>query len=215
MPLLEPAPAAPSDRTIVRRHRERARYDRAEVHTILDEALLVHVGFTTSRGPVVLPMAHVRIEDTLYLHGAPANAMLGNALRGGEICVTSTLLDGLVLARSAFHHSMNYRSVVIFATAKEVTDGDEVRLASRALVDHLVAGRSELVRAPSDAEVRRTRFVSIPIEESSVKVRRGGPVDDEGDLASAVWAGDLPLRLEAGAPNPAAGVTAPWPHSTG
>jgi nitroimidazol reductase NimA-like FMN-containing flavoprotein (pyridoxamine 5'-phosphate oxidase superfamily) len=203
-----------TDRTTLRRHRERGSYDRELVHAILDEALVAHVGFTSEHGPVVLPMVHARIGDDLYLHGARANALLG-ALKGGvPTCATVTIVDGLVLARSAFHHSMNFRCATVFGVATEVTDPAEVRHASTALVDHLVPGRGELVRAPDDGEVRRTLFVRLPIDEVSAKVRTGGPADDEADLALDVWAGHLPLTTTAGTPMADVGVSVPWPHAS-
>ena len=202
----------PTPRTTLRRHRERGSYDRTTVHAILDEALVAHVGAAGPDGPVVLPMAHVRIDEVLYLHGARANALLTSLVVGSPVCVTVTLLDGLVFARSAFHHSMNYRCVTVFGEAEVITDPDEVRRASLALVDHLAAGRGESVRVPSDAELRRTLFVRIPLDACSAKVRHGGPADEPTDLDQPVWAGELPLSLVAGPPIPDAGVTADWPH---
>jgi nitroimidazol reductase NimA-like FMN-containing flavoprotein (pyridoxamine 5'-phosphate oxidase superfamily) len=205
---------SPTGRTTLRRHRERARYDRDLVHAILDEALVAHVGFTSEHGPIVLPMVHARLGDDLYFHGARANALLGALKDGVPACATVTIVDGLVLARSAFHHSMNFRCVTIFGVATEVTDPEEVRRASTALVDHLVPGRGDLVRAPDDGEVRRTLFVRMPIDEVSAKVRTGGPVDEEADLALDVWAGHLPLETTAGPPVADVGVSAPWPHAS-
>lgn len=202
----------PTKRTTLRRHRERGRYERELVHAILDEALIAHVGFTTSHGPVVLPMVHARIGDDLYLHGARANALLGALKDGVPACVTVTIVDGLVLARSAFHHSLNFRCVTVFGIATEVTEADEVRRASAALVNHLVPGRSTLARPPDDGEVRQTLFVRMPIEEVSAKVRTGPPVDEEADRSLDVWAGQLPLELVSTEPIADLGVSSVWPH---
>lgn len=189
-----------TDRTTLRRKKERGRTDRALLDAILDEALLAHVGFTAEHGPVVLPMTYVRLGDDVYLHGAAGNAMLRSAAGGVDVCVTVTLLDGLVLARSAFHHSMNYRCVVLFGRAERVTDPAELRAMSAALVDRMSPGRSAEVRPPTDDELRATLVVRLRIDEASVKVRTGGPVDDEDDLALPVWAGVVPMRLVSGEP---------------
>jgi hypothetical protein len=197
----------------VRRLRERGRYDRAAVHAILDEGFVCHVGFAGARGPVVIPTAYARDGDDLYLHGAAGNAALAALRTGSPVCVTVTLVDGLVLARSAFHHSVNYRSVVVFAVATEVTDLEEKRRALEAVVEHIVPGRGADARPPSDIELRTTRVVRLPIDEASAKVRTGGPKDDPEDMGMAVWAGEVPLRLAPGVPiaDPAipAGVEAP------
>jgi nitroimidazol reductase NimA-like FMN-containing flavoprotein (pyridoxamine 5'-phosphate oxidase superfamily) len=200
-------------RSRVRRHAERARYDRATVHAVIDEAYLAHVGFVVDHRPSVLPMTYGRVDDVLYLHGAAGNAML-KAADGADVCVTITLLDGLVLARSAFKHSMNYRSVVLFGTAARVTDEREQRLALDAIVDHSVCGRSVVARPASPSELRATAVLRLAIHEGSVKVRAGGPADDEADLDLAVWAGWVPLRVVAGEPvqvagQPADGLTPP------
>ncbi len=207
-----PTDYEPTPRTTLRRHRERGSYDRTTVHAILDEALVAHVGAAGPDGPVVLPMAHVRIDDELYLHGARANALLTSLVVGSPVCVTVTLLDGLVLARSAFHHSMNYRCVTVFGHAEEVTDAAELRRAALALVDHLVPGRGESVREPSRSELRRTLWVRVPIDTCSAKVRSGGPADEESDQDHPVWAGELPLSIVAAQPQPDAGVTIPGPR---
>lgn len=190
----------PTERTTLRRKRERGRFDREFVNHVLDEGLVCHVGFATDRGPVVLPMAYARIDDRLYLHGAARNEMLRHLARGTEVCVTVTLVDGIVFARSAFHHSMNYRSVVLFGSAERVTEPDEMRAATTALLDHLAAGRSGDARQPTDDELRATLMVRLAISEGSAKVRTGGPIDDADDLESAVWAGELPLVTVAGEP---------------
>lgn len=189
----------PTDRTKVRRLAERGRYDRATIHEVLDEAYIAHVGFVVDGEPRVLPMTYGRIDDVLYLHGAAGNAML-RASSGAEVCVTVTLLDGLVLARSAFHHSMNHRSVVLLGTATKVDDDAEKRRALDAVVEHVLPGRSQVARPTSDAELRKTLVLRLPIEEGSAKVRTGGPVDEPEDMDLPVWAGVVPLRLVAGAP---------------
>jgi nitroimidazol reductase NimA-like FMN-containing flavoprotein (pyridoxamine 5'-phosphate oxidase superfamily) len=192
----------PTPRTTLQRHPERGSYDRALIHAILDEALVAHVGFSQDGQTFVLPMSFARDGDRLYLHGGAASRTLA-ALRGGApACVTVTLLDGLVLARSAFRHSVNFRSVVIFGVAREVDGRDAKRAALRAIVEHMVPGRSADVRAPTDAELDVTAVVWLPIDEASAKVRSGPPVDLESDLPQACWAGVIPLRLEPGAPVP-------------
>ena len=188
------APEAPSARARVRRLAERGRYDRAEVEAILDEGFVCHVGWVGETGPVVIPTAYGRIGDHLYLHGAPANATLRHASPGVPVCVTVTLVDGLVLARSAFHHSINYRSVVIYGTGVEVTDDEEKRAALAAVVEHIVPGRGADARPPTTSELRATRVVRVPLHEASAKVRTGGPKDDPEDLDLPVWAGQVPLR---------------------
>ena len=198
-------------RTTIRRHRDRGSYDRSLMFAILDEALVCHVGFVSEHGPLVLPMAHVRIGDSLYLHGALANAMLRTLIEGGDACVTVTLLDGTVLARSAFHHSMNYRCVTVFGSATRVTDHDEIIKVSRALVDHVAPGRSGDMREPSVAEIRKTLFLRLPISEVSAKVRSGGPIDEPEDYGLPVWAGAVPLVLTRGKPVADDGVDIPLP----
>lgn len=189
----------PTDRTTLRRKAERGRFDRVTVEEILDEAFIAHVGVVVDGEPRVLPMTYGRDGDVLYLHGAPANAML-RAATGAEVCVTVTLLDGLVLARSAFHHSMNYRSVVLLGVATKVEDEAAKRRALDVIVDHSVPGRSQVARRPTDVEVRTTLVLRLPIDEGSAKVRTGGPIDDPDDLQLPVWAGVVPLRLTPGAP---------------
>jgi uncharacterized protein len=189
----------PTDRTRVRRLAARGRFDLATVHAVLDEAFVAHVGFLLDGQPRVLPMTFGRDGDVLYLHGAVGNAML-RASAGAEVCVTVTLLDGLVLARSAFHHSMNYRSVVLLGRATKVDDPDEKRRAFDVIVDHTVAGRSAVARPANASELRQTLVLRLAIEEGSAKVRTGGPIDDEADLDLPVWAGVIPLRLVPGPP---------------
>ena len=188
----------PTERTTFRRKKERGSYDRTLVDDILDEGLLCHVGFGVDGSPFVLPMAYTRVEDALYLHGATGNRMLRYLAQGAQVCVTVTLLDALVLARSAFHHSLNYRSVVLFGTTERVVDDDEKRLASNALLEHLVPGRSAGTRPPSDDELRSVLMIRMPISEGSAKVRTGGPIDEPEDLEEPFWAGYIPLTVVAG-----------------
>jgi nitroimidazol reductase NimA-like FMN-containing flavoprotein (pyridoxamine 5'-phosphate oxidase superfamily) len=184
-----------TERTTLRRLPDRGNYDRAVIEAILDEALICHVAFVVDGKPVVIPTIHTRAGQTLYFHGSVASRMLRTLREGVDTCVTVTLLDGLVLARSAFHHSMNYRSVVVFGRAREVTDRDEKLRALDALVEHVVRGRSREVRAPNEAEFRGTLVLALPIAEASAKIRTGGPLDDEEDYSLPVWAGVIPLRL--------------------
>jgi nitroimidazol reductase NimA-like FMN-containing flavoprotein (pyridoxamine 5'-phosphate oxidase superfamily) len=190
----------PTARTQVKRLPDRGRYGADLIHRILDEALFCHVGFVAGGQPIVLPTIHARDGDRLYVHGSPASRMLRTVKSGANVCVTVTLVDGLVLARSAFHHSMNYRSVVVFGAAREVTDIDEKRTAFRALVDHVVPNRWNDVRPPSEAEIRSTLVLALPLTEASAKVRTGPPLDEETDHGLPVWAGELPLRTVAAAP---------------
>ncbi|MCU1350371.1 MAG: flavin-nucleotide-binding protein [Acidobacteria bacterium] len=187
-----------TERTTVKRLARRGAYDRDTIEAIIDEALLCHVGFNVDGKPVVIPTIHTRVGDQLYFHGSAASRMLRTLKNGIEACVTVTLLDGLVLARSAFHHSMNYRSAVVFGTAREVTDREEKLRVLDALVEHVCRGRSVDVRAPNESELRQTLVLALPIEEASAKIRTGGPVDDEEDYALGMWAGVLPLALVPG-----------------
>ena len=188
-----------TDRTKVRRLGDRGRYDRETIHAILDEALVCHVGFVVDGAPVVIPTIHWREGDWLYFHGSAASRMLRSLKNGVEACVTVTLIDGLVLARSAFHHSMNYRSVVVFGTAR-VVEGDEKLRALDALVDHVVRGRSKEMRPHKEIELKQTLVLAMPLDEASAKIRTGGPVDDEEDYALPIWAGVVPLKLTPGEP---------------
>jgi nitroimidazol reductase NimA-like FMN-containing flavoprotein (pyridoxamine 5'-phosphate oxidase superfamily) len=192
-------PASP--RTTVRRQRQRGVYDPPTIEAILDEALICHVGAVVDGAPVVLPTVHARRERTLYLHGAPANALL-RAGDGAEVCVTATLVDGLVLARSAFHHSINYRSVVVRGPARAVTDPAEKADALGAVVEHVARGRSAETRPPSDEELRATLVVAVGLDEASAKVRTGPPLDEPEDHALPHWAGELPLTVVPGPPRP-------------
>jgi len=188
----------PTDRTTLRRKKERGSYDRDLVNAILDEGLLCHVGFSVDGSTFVLPMAYARIGDALYLHGAAGNRMLRHMAQGAEACVTVTLVDGVVLARSAFHHSMNYRSVVLLGTTERVVDDDEKQRASMALLEHIVPGRSSGARPPSADELRAVLMVRMTIAEGSAKVRTGGPIDEPEDLEEPYWAGHIPLSIVAG-----------------
>ena len=194
--------APPSDRATVRRNPRRAAYDRELIHAILDEGLVGHVGFVADGQPFVIPMAYARVDETIYLHGAAASRLMRTLQGGLDACLTVTHLDGLVLARSAFHHAMNYRSVVVFGQARVVEDEGAKQEALRALTEHLTPGRWEVTRQPNAAELAGTLVLALPIAEASAKVRTGGPVDDEADYALPVWAGVVPLRLTAEAPVP-------------
>jgi len=192
---------SPSRATRVRRHPERGRYEREVVDAILDAAVVSHVGFDADR-PFVIPMIHARVDDTLYLHGSPGSRLLRALERGVDACVTATLVDGLVLARSQFHHSLNYRSVVVLGRARLVADEREKRLALRAIVDHVLAGRAEDSRPPSEKELLATRVLALSIDEASAKVRTGPPVDDDEDMTLPFWSGVVPLSTTAGPPEP-------------
>jgi hypothetical protein len=184
-----------TERTTVKRLAKRGNYDPETIHAILDEALICHVGFVVDGAPVIIPTIHTRIDDMLYFHGSAASRMLRSLREGIDACVCVTLLDGLVLARSAFHHSMNYRSVVVFGKAMEVVDCEEKMRVLTALVEHVVAGRSVDARRPNEVELKQTLILALPIEEASAKIRTGPPLDDEDDYALPIWAGVLPMRL--------------------
>jgi nitroimidazol reductase NimA-like FMN-containing flavoprotein (pyridoxamine 5'-phosphate oxidase superfamily) len=193
---------APSERTRVHRLPERGVYDRDVIDAILDEALICHVGYMDDGHPSVIPTIHARVGDTLYIHGSNASRTLRAARSTTEVCIEVTLIDGLVLARSAFHHSMNYRSVVVYGTARPVTDAQEKFAAQKALVDHVVHGRSDDARMPNDRELNQTTILAIGLDEASAKVRTGPPKDEPEDYKLDVWAGVVPLRIEPGAPDP-------------
>lgn len=188
---------APTPRTTLGRRSKRGVFDRAVIYSILDEALVCHVGFVQDGQPFVLPTAHVRIEDRLYIHGSVASRMLSCMRSGAPVCVTVTLLDGIVAARSAFHSSMNFRSVVILGEAQEVTDLAEKRRVLDALVEHIIPGRSADIRMPDEQELKATSVLGLPIQEVSAKIRTGPPNDSEADYAIGCWAGVIPLRLQA------------------
>jgi nitroimidazol reductase NimA-like FMN-containing flavoprotein (pyridoxamine 5'-phosphate oxidase superfamily) len=192
----------PTPRTTLRRLPARGHFDRATVNAILDEALVCHVGFVSDGQPFVIPTIHARAGDHVFVHGSAASRMLKTLQGGVPVCLTVTLVDGLVLARSAFHHSMNYRSVVVLGDAQPVTDDGEKWDALHAIVEHVAPGRWREVREPSVKELAGTLVLRLPIEEASAKVRTGPPLDDEEDYALECWAGVLPLRLTPGAPIP-------------
>jgi nitroimidazol reductase NimA-like FMN-containing flavoprotein (pyridoxamine 5'-phosphate oxidase superfamily) len=189
-----------SERTRVRRLPQRGSYDRATIDSILDEAFICHVGFVVEGQPYVIPTGFARIGEEIYIHGSSASRMLRDLAGGVDVCVTVTLIDGLVLARSAFHHSMNYRSVVILGRATLIEDADEKSKALEAFTEHIVPGRWAEVRWPTDLEMKATSVLKLPITEVSAKIRTGGPVDDDEDYALNVWAGVLPLTLAKGEP---------------
>jgi len=189
-------------RTQIKRLPQRGDYDHNTIYQILDEGLICHVGFVVEGQPFVIPTAYGRIDDHLYIHGSPASRMLRTLKQGIEVCVTVTLLDGLVLARSAFHHSMNYRSVVVFGTATVVEGADEKLVALQAFTNHIVPDRWAEVRSSTAQELAGTLVLSIPLHKASAKVRTGPPKDDEDDYDLPVWAGELPLRVVVGEPVP-------------
>jgi nitroimidazol reductase NimA-like FMN-containing flavoprotein (pyridoxamine 5'-phosphate oxidase superfamily) len=185
----------PTERTTLKRLPKRGEYERFKIYEILDEGFICHVGFVFEGHPYVIPTGYARVKDRLYIHGSAASRMLRTLKEGIEVCVTVTLIDGLVLARSAFHHSVNYRSVVILATAVAVEDEAEKMEALRAFTDHIVPGRWEEVREPDEGELRATLVLSLPLVEASAKIRTGPPIDDEPDYELPVWAGVVPLYL--------------------
>jgi uncharacterized protein len=195
-------PAPPSARTTVKRLSERAAYDRAAADAILDEGLVCHVGLATDDGPVVIPMLYARDGDRLLLHGSAASRILRSASRGLDVCVTVTLLDGIVFARSAFHHSVNYRSVVVMGRATPVDDLADRRAALDRLIETVVPGRTADARPPNERELRATIVLSLPLEEFSVKARAGGPKEEDEDMGLPVWAGVVPVTQAYGAPIP-------------
>lgn len=190
----------PTSRTKVRRLSKRAVYDKARVHEILDEGFLCHVGFSQEGQPYVIPTLYARAGETLYMHGSGASRMLKKLAEGIDICLTVTLVDGYVLARSAFHHSMNYRSVTVLGRARLVTELEEKLQALRLITDHVVPGRWDEVREPNELEMRQTVVLAVPLEEVSAKVRVGPPVDDEEDYQRPVWAGVVPILRQLGQP---------------
>jgi hypothetical protein len=187
-------------RTKLRRLPKRASYEQAEVHAILDEAFICHVGFAIDGQPYVIPTIFARADDTLYVHGSAASRMLRTLSGNVPVCVTVTLLDGLVLARSAFHHSLNYRSVVVLGNARLVDDPDEKMRALQVITDHVVPDRWQEVRGPNELELRQSSVLAVGLQEVSAKIRRGPPIDDEPDYALPIWAGVLPVQTSLGAP---------------
>jgi nitroimidazol reductase NimA-like FMN-containing flavoprotein (pyridoxamine 5'-phosphate oxidase superfamily) len=193
---------APTERTQVRRLPKRAVYDRDVLYRILDEGLVCHIGFVADGKPVVIPTGYARHGDNLYIHGSVASRMLRTVGSGIDVSVAVTLLDGLVLARSAFHHSMNYRSVVVFGKATVISEPAEKREALRLFTEHIAPGRWRDVRPPTEKELQVTAVLRLSLAEASAKMRTGGPLDDEEDYALPVWAGVLPLRLTPSSPVP-------------
>jgi uncharacterized protein len=186
----------PTGRTQVRRLAKRGVYDKGQVHAILDEGFLCHVGFAIDGQPYVIPTGYARLDDRLYIHGSAASRMLRALEQGVDVCVTVTLVDAFVLARSAFHHSMNYRSVVVLGKARVVTDREEKLAALRHFTNHILPGRWEEVRQPTEQELKSTTVLALPLEEVSAKVRTGSPIDDEEDYALPIWAGVVPIRTQ-------------------
>lgn len=191
-----------TERTRVKRLPARGAYDRETIYAILDEAFICHVGYVMDGQPYVIPTGYARIGNDLYIHGSAASRMLRNLAHGVDVCVTVTLVDGLVLARSAFHHSINYRSVVILGKAVLVEDRAEKEKALEAFTEHVIPGRWPEIRWPNELELKATSVLKLPIEEASAKIRTGDPKDDEEDYSMDVWAGVLPMSITPGDPVP-------------
>lgn len=191
-----------TDRTKVKRLPARGAYDRETINSILDDGFICHVGFAVDGQPYVIPTGYARIENDLYIHGSAASRMLRNISKGVDICVTVTLVDGLVLARSAFHHSINYRSVVILGKAILVEDREEIGRVLEAFTEHIIPGRWAEIRWPNELEMKATSVLKLPIDEASAKIRTGGPKDDDEDYEMTVWAGVLPLSITPSDPVP-------------
>jgi uncharacterized protein len=209
-----PARQAAFDRVRLRRKRERGSHERSVIDSILDEALIAHLGIVEEDGqPFVIPTLHARCGDVVYVHGSSASRTLRALASGARVCLTVSLLDGLVLARSAMHHSANYRSVMLIGRASRVDEPEQKLAAFKAIVEHIVPGRWQDVRAPTAKEMKATAVLAIPIEQASAKVRTGPPLDDEEDYALSAWAGVVPLLSTAGAPEPdprlGAGISPP------
>ncbi len=190
----------PTPRTEVRRIAERGVYDRAVINAILDEALICYVGLNHNGRPAVVPTVHARLGDTLYIHGSPASRMLRQMKRGAEICVTTAIIDGLVVARTPFHNSMNYRSVIVYGSPRFVDDPEEKMAAFAAITEHVIPGRWVDSRPPNDKEVTGTLIVAITLDEASAKVRVGGPKDEPEDYDLPIWAGVVPVARVYGKP---------------
>jgi nitroimidazol reductase NimA-like FMN-containing flavoprotein (pyridoxamine 5'-phosphate oxidase superfamily) len=186
--------------TTLKRLPKRGVYDRELVYQILDEGFICHVGFVANNHPVVIPTGYARRDDHLYIHGSQASRMLKSLQTGIDVCVAVTLVDGLVLARSAFHHSINYRSVVIFGRATEIHERSEKLEALRCFSEQVIRGRWDDVRQPTEQELKQTTVLALPLQEVSAKIRTGPPLDDEEDYALPIWAGVVPLSMAAGAP---------------
>jgi nitroimidazol reductase NimA-like FMN-containing flavoprotein (pyridoxamine 5'-phosphate oxidase superfamily) len=196
-----PSTIAPTERTRVRRRAGRGEYERGVIDTILDEGLVAHVGICDAEGqPYVIPVIYARAGDQIYVHGSALSRLLGTMGNGARVCLTVTLLDGVVLARSAFHSSMNYRSVVVLGEPRAITEENEQRAALRAIVEHIARGRADETRGPDRQELEATAVVALPLNEASAKIRTGQPVDAGEDYELPFWAGIVPLRLEAGEP---------------
>ena len=198
---------SPTSRTEVHRLPKRGVYDKDRIYAILDEGVICHVGFVVDGQPFVIPTGYARQGDHLYLHGSPASRMLGALAGGIECCVTVTLLDGFVLARSAFHHSMNYRSVVVLGRARFVEDAAEKEAAMRCFTNHIVPGRWDEVRPVTSHELKSTTVLALPLTEASAKIRTGPPIDDEEDYALPIWAGVVPLETHPSTPIPDARIS--------
>jgi nitroimidazol reductase NimA-like FMN-containing flavoprotein (pyridoxamine 5'-phosphate oxidase superfamily) len=190
----------PTKRTKLKRLPKRAAFERETIYKILDEAFVCHIGFIVDDQPFVIPTAYARVDDQLLIHGSSASRMMRAMAWEKDVCVTVTLVDGLVLARSAFHHSMNYRSVVIFGRAKLVSDEAEKLNALKAFTEHIVPNRWTEIRPPTANELKATTVLSLPLQEASAKIRTGNPVDDDEDYKMNVWAGVIPLEMSAGEP---------------
>lgn len=192
----------PTQRTRVRRLAKRAVYEKERVHQILDEGYLCHVGFVHDGQPFVIPTLYARSGETIFMHGSGASRMLKILAEGVDVCLTVTLVDGFVLARSAFHHSMNYRSVTVFGRARLVSDLAAKMQALSLITDHIVPNRWDEVRGPNELEMKQTVVLALPMEDVAAKVRVGPPADDEEDYALPVWAGVIPIQTQLGAPQP-------------
>jgi nitroimidazol reductase NimA-like FMN-containing flavoprotein (pyridoxamine 5'-phosphate oxidase superfamily) len=201
----------PTPRTQLRRLPKRASYDKAQIHSILDEGFVCHLGFAVGGQPYVIPTGYTRADEQIYIHGSAASRMLDTLADGVDVCLTVTLTDGFVLARSAFHHSLNYRSVVVLGRARLVTDPAEKLAALRRFTNHVVPGRWDEVRPPTERELKATTVLALTLEEVSAKVRSGPPLDDEDDYGWPAWAGVVPLRASVGEPVPDGRVRADVP----
>jgi uncharacterized protein len=186
-----------TERTTLKRLPKRGSFDREVINAILDEGFVCHVGFIADGKPVVIPTGYARLDENLIIHGSQASRMLRALGKGIDVCVTVTLIDGFVLARSAFHHSMNYRSVVVFGRAEVVDVREEKFAALRALSEHMIPGRWDYVREPNEQELQQTTVLSVPLNEASAKIRTGQPIDDDEDYDLPIWAGIVPLRMSA------------------
>jgi uncharacterized protein len=203
----------PTHNTTLKRRPDRGSFDRITINAILDEGFVCHVGFAVDGQPFVIPTSYVRVGDQLFIHGSAANRMLSSLSEGIPVCVTVTLVDGLVLARAAFRHSINYRSVVILGTARRVENAEDKVAALHAFMEHVIPGRWAEVRKPSEQELSATTVVSVPLAEVSAKIRTGPPKDEQVDYAVPVWAGELPLLVQPGTPlaDPSTSTTKPVP----